>query len=490
MALEQAPQIFAEQVSNGQLLQNIIYASGCAGGLLIIAGIILGDAGSIRRGNNFNSTIEKLVGFFITFGFYYVVGFGIWVSQYYMMYQGADYPADVAFWDAIDAWWVGGDMMNSLAQHIDPAIFPGMNNFQIFVFFLAVFTGLINLLLHMSVGERMKASAFYVTCLVTTIVSAFLSQWTWGSVGWLSNAGYQDFFGAGFVYLFPAGMAVVFAKVLGQRPGMFSAHPKVPAYIVPNMGMAVAGVATIFAGFPLVIIACMFFFDPGALGYSITMADTSTGMVLNNFGAAWAGGAIGGAAIAYATKKYAYILLGPLAGHISGASGFDIYLPWEIFLVGFGGAFIAYLVYEATLKMNIDDHKVIPLLGGCGIYGLLMVGLIHAGTPHGGFPGMEGDFALQHATVSLGMQAFGIAVCFGTGVVTALVLIPILKLTTGLRVDEDDQAEGLDKVKWGVTSDVVPNLNPLGYEDDQAEGLDKVKWGGASDVEPSLKPLG
>ncbi len=462
MALEQAPQIFADQVSSGQLLQNILYASGCAGGLLIIAGLILGDSGSIRRGNIFNTTIEKLVGFFLTFAVYYVIGFAIWVSQYYIMYQGPDYPAEVAFWDAINAWWIGGDMMNSLAQHVDPEVFPGLNTFQVFVFFLAVFTGLINLLLHLAVCERMKASAYYVTCVVSTIVSAILSQWTWGSVGWLTNAGYQDFFGAGFVYLFPAGMAIVFAKVLGHRPGMFSEHPKVPTYIVPNMGLATTGVAMIFAGLPLVIISCMFFFDPGALGVSITMADTSVGMALNNFGAAWAGGAISGAAIAYATKKYSYLLLGPLAGHIAGASGFDIYLPWQMFLVCAGAPFIAYLVYEATLKMKIDEHKLIPLMGGCGTYGLLMIGLLHAGTPHGGFVGLEGDYAFQHAQITLGMQAFGVVVSLGLGIITALVLTPILKVTTGLRVDQEDQAEGLDRVKWELSNDVIPNLKSMG----------------------------
>ncbi|WP_170573504.1 ammonium transporter [Ruegeria atlantica] len=460
MALENAPQIFADQVSTGQLLQNVVYASGCAGGLLIIAGLILGDAGGIRRGNNFNATIEKLVGFFISFAVYYVIGFAIWVSQYYIMFQGPDYPANVAFWDAIKAWWIGGDMMNSLAQHIDPAIFPGLNTFQIFAFFLAAFTGLINLLLHLAVGERMKASAFYVTCVVSTIVSAILSQWTWGSVGWLTNAGYHDYFGAGFVYLFPGGMAIVFAKALGHRPGMFSEHPKVPSYVVPNLGLATTCVVMVFAGMPLVIIACMFFFDPGALGVSITMADTSVGIALNNFGAAWAGGSLSGALIAYKTRKYAYLLLGPFAGHIAGASGFDIYVPWQMFLVCAGAPFVAYFIYEATLKMKIDEHKLIPLMAGCGSYGLLMIGVLHSGTPHGGFVGLEGDYAFQHAQVSLGMQALGIVVSLGLGIVTALVLTPILKATTGLRVSEDDQANGVDLIKWGVTSDVVPNLSP------------------------------
>lgn len=53
-------------------------------------------------------------------------------------------------------------MVNVHAQDVDPAVFPGLNSFQIFVFFLACFAGIVNILFHFAVSERMKASAFYV----------------------------------------------------------------------------------------------------------------------------------------------------------------------------------------------------------------------------------------------------------------------------------------------------------------------------------------
>ena len=39
---------------------------------------------------------------------------------------------------------------------------------------------------------------------------------------------------------------------------------------------------------------------------------------------------------------------------------------------------------------------------------------------------------------------------------TAFVLAFILKRTTGLKVSEEDQATGLDKVYWGIEPDVEP----------------------------------
>lgn len=450
--------IFAEQVSTSQLVQNLLYASGAVGAIFVVVGLLLIDSGGVRRRNVFNATAEKLVGFFIGVTVYYIIGFAIWASQYYIMYQGPDYPATTAFMDSIRALWVGGDMVNALAQHVDPAVFPGLNNFQIFIFFLAVFAGIINILLHFAVSERMKASAFYVTCVVATLVSSVLSWVTWGSVGPLTNAGFHDFFSAGFVYLFPAGMAVVFAKVLGQRPGMFTPHPEVGGYLVPNLGLATTGIMLVFAGLPMVILSCLFFVDPEAMAVSVTMADTSVGIAFNNYAASWAGGAIAGAAIAYAKRKYSYLLMGPLAGYVSGASGFDVYQPWQIFLVAAGAPFIAYMVYELTQKLHIDEHKLIPLFGGAASYGFLMVGVLHAGTPRGGYLGFEeGAYAFQHGEISFLMQLVGVVVCLGAGVLTALVLTPILKATTGLHVSDDDQAKGLDAVYWGIEPDVEPH---------------------------------
>jgi len=256
-------------------------------------------------------------------------------------------------------------------------------------------------------------------------------------------------------------MALVFAKVLGQRPGMFTPHPEVETYLVPNLGMATTGIMLIFAGLPMVILSCLFFFDPEAMAVSVTMADTSVGIAFNNYAASWAGGALTGAIIAYAKRKYSYLLLGPLAGYVSGAPGFDVYTPWVVFLVASAAPFVAYAVYELTQKLHIDEHKLIPLFGGVATYGFIMVGVIYAGTPRGGYLGFEeGTYAFQGGEISVLMQLAGVATCLGAGIVTALILTPILKATTGLRVSDADQAKGLDVVYWGIESDVEPHAEP------------------------------
>jgi len=441
--LAQAAQ-FPEQVTTNQLLQNVVYASGTVGALLVVVGLVMLDAGGVRSANVFNATIEKMVGFFIGFATYFVIGFALWNWQYNVAFEVAN-----PLGQSIEDWWLGGTLANELAQNVDPAVFPGLNNFQIFIFFLACFAGIINILLHFAVSERMKASAYFITCFVAAIVSSALSYLTWGSVGPLTNAGFHDFFGAGFVYLFPAGMALVFVLKLGSRPGMFAAHPKLAEYRTGSLWTLAAGVLLIFAGLPMVILSCLFFFDPEALAVSVTMADTSVGIALNNYALAWAGGALAGALISYRTKKYAYLLLGPFAGYVSGAPALDVYEPWQAFLVALGAPFTAYAAYEFIGRKLVDEHKLLPVFGAAGTYGMIMVGLVAWGTKHGGYVGIEeGTYAFQNAEINVFWQLIGVVVLFGVGVLTALVLSFIFDRTIGMRVSEDDQVTGLDEHLW------------------------------------------
>ena len=450
--LAQATPEFAEQVTTNSLVQNLVYASGTVGALAILAGLLLVDMGGVRRVNVFAATVEKMIGFFIGFATYFLIGFAIWNWQYNQAFE-----VENALWQSIKDWWLGGALAGARAQDVDPAVFPGLNNFQIFIFFLACFAGIVNVLLHLAVTERIKAAAYYVLCFFAAIMSSILSYLTWGSTGPLTNAGYHDFFGAGFVYLFPAGMALVLVRRLGPRPGMYDAHARVPTFRSYNLGLTVLGVVFIFTGLPMVILSCLFFFEPEAYAVAVNMTETSVGLAFNNLGLAWAGGGLTGALLAYRTKKYIYTLLGPFAGYVAGSPGFDIYEPWEMFLVALAAPLVAYAVYEWTQRRKWDEHKLTPLFLGAGSFGLIMVGLINWGTEQGGYLGIEsGDYAFQHASINVLWQLLGIVVSIGFGVVTAAVLAPILERTIGLRHEEVALVEGVDWHDWDVQHDIEP----------------------------------
>jgi ammonium transporter, Amt family len=450
--IAQTGEIFPEQVTTNSLTQNVVYAGGTVGALVILAGLLMVDIGGVRRVNVFDTVIQKLVAFFIGFTVYFLIGFAIWNWQYYVAFDIPD-----PYWQSVKDWWLGGSLTGAFAQDTDPAVAAGLNNQQIFIFFLASFAGIINVLIGLAVTERIKPSAYFAISAVAAVVSSLLSWLTWGSTGPLTNAGYHDFFGAGFVYIFAGAVALVLVRRLGQRPGMYRPHRLVGDYRSYNLGLTTIGLVLIIGGLPFVILSCGFFFEPEALFVGVNMTDTSVGVAFNNLGLAWAAGGITGAIIAYRTKKYIYTLLGPFAGYVAGSPAFDIYAPWEMFLVSAAAPLVAYAVYEWTQAREFDEHKLTPLFLGVGSYGLLISGVLNWGTPVGGYFGIEsGDYAFQNAEVNLLWQAIGLAACLAAGLATGWVMSVILERTTGLGVSEDVQVAGYDARYWDIVHDLEP----------------------------------
>ena len=140
-----------------------------------------------------------------------------------------------------------------------------------------------------------------------------------------------------------------------------------------------------------------------------------------------------------------------------------MYAPWQMFLVAFFAPLVAYVVYEWTQRKEIDEHKLINLFLGVGSYGILMVGLVQWGTKQSGYFGVEeGDYAFQHATMNVGWQALGLAVCIVVGLATAWVLSAILERTIGLRADEEAIVEGFDLHDWDIVHDAPGPVPPNG----------------------------
>ena len=272
-------EVFGEQVTTNSLAQNIVYVSGTVGALVILAGLLMVDMGGVRRRNVFDSVIQKLIGFFIGFVVYFLIGFAIWNWQYYVAFDIPD-----PYWQSVKDWWLGGSLQGSLAQTTDPAVAPGLNNQQIFIFFLACFAGIINVLIGIALTERIKPSAYFVTSAVCAVVSSLLSWLTWGSTGPLTNEGYHDFFGAGFVYVFAGSVALVMVRAVGTRVGMYRPHPRAGEYRSYNLGLTTIGLVMIIGGLPFVILSCGFFFAPEALFVGVNMSDTSIGVAFNNLG--------------------------------------------------------------------------------------------------------------------------------------------------------------------------------------------------------------
>jgi len=281
--------------------------------------------------------------------------------------------------------------------------------------------------------ERMKFSAMLLfSALWLMLVYVPVTHWVWGG-GWLGQMGLYDFAGGTVVHITAGVAALVCALVLGPRRGF-------PEVAMPphNMTMSVMGAGMLWVGW--------FGFNGGSA--LAANGDAAMAMLVTHISAA-------AGAMLWMTMEWIKFgkpsALGAVTGMVAGlgtitpASGF----------VGPGGALVigvlaGFVCFNATMYMKrvlkVDDSlDVFPVHGVGGMLGTLMAGVFSA-TGLGVFSGYGFADGISSMGGQLYVQLIGVV---ATVVFTAVVTFIILKLVgalLGLRVDEDQETEGLDIV--------------------------------------------
>jgi len=302
---------------------------------------------------------------------------------------------------------------------------------SLFMLFQMTFAIITPALIIGAFAERMKFSAMLLfSALWLMLVYVPVTHWVWGG-GWLGEMGLYDFAGGTVVHITAGVAALVAALVLGPRRGF-------PEVAMPphNMTMTVMGAGMLWVGW--------FGFNGGsalaangdaAMAMLVTHISAATGAMLwmimewLKFGKPSALGAVTGMVAGLGT--------------ITPASGF----------VGPGGALVigilaGFICFNATMYMKrvlkIDDSlDVFPVHGVGGMLGTLMAGIFSA-TGLGVFSGYGFADGISSIGGQVYVQLIGVV---ATVVFTAVVTYVILKLVgalLGLRVDEDQETEGLD----------------------------------------------
>ena len=146
-------------------------------------------------------------------------------------------------------------------------------------------------------------------------------------------------------------------------------------------------------------------------------------------------------------------LIGLVTGTIAGlasitpASGFVG--PIGGLVIGFSAGIICYiLVSFVKSSLRIDDSlDVFAVHGAGGVLGIILVSFL-ADTRFGGVGYADGMDSISQLSV----QGIGIASVLTWSIVASLIIIVIVKTTTGLRVDPTVEEEGLDISTHGETN--------------------------------------
>lgn len=133
-------------------------------------------------------------------------------------------------------------------------------------------------------------------------------------------------------------------------------------------------------------------------------------------------------------------------GTITPASGFVG--PGGALIIGISAGFVCfYSTVYIKQKLKIDDSlDVFPVHGVGGILGTLLAGIFSA-TTLGVFSGFGFAEGITTMAEQVGVQLIGIVSTFlYTGVVTYILLKLVGMMTSGLRVGEEHEVNGLDQV--------------------------------------------
>ncbi len=343
----------------------------------------------------------------------------LWVVCGYSLAFGPDIRGVIGSLD-----WVGlsevGMEPGPYSEHVPHIVFSA---FQLMFAIItpALITG--------AFAERMKFSAFILfTVFWSILVYVPVCHWVWGG-GWLGTMGALDFAGGTVIHINSGVAALAAALIIGRRRG-FGQEPFYPN----NITLTMLGAGLLWFGW--------FGFNAG----SAVAANGVAGLAFFNTHVATAAAALSWIVFEQAVRKKPTSLgfaSGAVAGLVAITPGAGFVTPVPALAIGFVAGMLCYFAILAKEKLGYDDSlDVVGVHGVGGLWGALATGLFASVGGTGLFYGDPHQFLVQ--------LAGAMAVIVFSFVATSLVLLAIRKFN-GLRVDEEDEEQGLDQSIHGET---------------------------------------
>ncbi|MCZ6730355.1 MAG: ammonium transporter [SAR324 cluster bacterium] len=304
---------------------------------------------------------------------------------------------------------------------------------MVFMMFQGMFAIITPALISGAIAERMKFSTYCVFILLwSTLVYDPVAHWVWGEGGWLLALGALDFAGGTVVHLNSGVSALVLAIMIGRRVS-YEREPIYPS----NLPMTMLGAALLWFGW--------FGFNAGsalAANQSAVLAFTTTHI------------AAGTAALTWTLAEWIHAkkpsMLGTASGIVAGlvaitpAAGFVS--PMGALVIGVLAGVVCYMAVLIKRPLGYDDSlDVFGIHGIGGLLGALLTGVLAttAFDPEGASGLLEGNAA------QLGVQAVAVLATAAYAAIVTFIIVKVLDLTMGLRVEEEVEREGLDVILHG-----------------------------------------
>ncbi len=387
--------------------------------LMTLPGLALFYGGMVRRKNVIATITQSL-------GVAAVVSLA-WFAAGYSLAFGVGQPMFGFDGDTVQS-FIGSTQavfLNGVTMETAYSAAPGLPEY-LWIAFQLTFAIITPALVTGAFAERIKYSALLLfTGLWTLLVYAPICHWVWGG-GFLGSAGVLDFAGGAVVHVNSGVAGLVCALFMGPRKG-YGAE----AMNAHNPVLTMIGASLLLVGW---------------IGF--------------NAGSAWAADAIAGVALlntllaAFAAsltwkivevmEKKKPSLIGVLSGLVAGlvaitpAAGFVD--PKGAVIIGLiaGPVCYASAVWLKKLLRYDDSLDAFGIHGAGGLLGAILTGV---------FATTAVNSLSEGANIPT--QAMGLAWTIAWSAVVAFVILVICKFTTGLRVSDAQEAEGLDTTLHG-----------------------------------------
>ncbi|HYC81803.1 MAG TPA: ammonium transporter [Solirubrobacterales bacterium] len=301
----------------------------------------------------------------------------------------------------------------------------------VFFCFQATFCIITVALISGAVVERMRFGAFLVfAALWSVLVYAVLAHWAFGG-GWLQAGGTLDFAGGIPVEMGSGFSALAAALVVGARRdyGRQALLPHNAMYVLLGAGLlwfgwfGFNGGSGFSTGDPSVLAFTNTLLCPACTLLVWFALDLARGRKVTAIGAATA------------------IIVGCVA--ITPAGGF-ISPGWAMAL-GALAALPSYAVIVWRTRTRVDETlDVLAAHGTAGLFGILFIGFFAEAAWNG-----VSDGLLYGNAAQLGHQALAVLVTPAYAFVVTFVLLKLVSLAMPLRVDERQEAVGMDVTQHG-----------------------------------------
>lgn len=369
---------------------------GAAMVLAMHAGFAFLELGTVRKKNQVNALVKILVDFSVSTIAYFFIGYTI--------------AYGVQFFDPADV----------LARHNGYAL--------VRFFFLLTFAAAIPAIVSGGIAERSKFNPqLFATFVIVGFVYPFFEGIVWNGRFGIQDAiargfgaPFHDFAGSVVVHAFGGWVALPAVMLLGARHGRYTRDGRIAAHPPSSIPFLALGAWVLAVGW---------------FGFNVMSAqnvDKISGLVAVNSLMAMVGGTLSAWLAGRNDPGFTYN--GPLAGLVAVCAGSDLMHPLGALVTGaVAGVLFVTMFTCVQNRWRIDDVLgVWPLHGLCGAWGGIAAGIFGMRWL-GGIGGVSFWAQVVGTLGGIALAALGGTVVYGA-----------LKLTVGLRIDQEEEYNGAD----------------------------------------------